>query len=111
MGIDACISVKTRDGLRPSVGIAFEVPIVKYSYDDLDTEWEVETTSRWYSEGYERGFWPNLASILMQLFAAENVEAIYYYGDCNGPDKPLTHERFLELCKHYMTVGNRPYYG
>lgn len=111
MGIDTCISVKTKDGLRPAVSVEFAEKIVKDSYDNLDTEWEVDTCCRWYSEGYERGSWPYISSLLLQLFAAENVETIYYYGDCSGPGEPLTQERFFELCRHYMNNGNRPYYG
>lgn len=108
MGIDTCILIKTTDNLRPAVGGDF--PESFYKDEEENSLWEVDTCCRWYSEGYERGPWPHISSILLHLFAAKNVKSIYYYGDSSLPEGPLTKERFFDLCTHYMNNGNRPYY-
>lgn len=114
MGIDACIYFKTRTG---------EVPKL---YDELPSgttiieaqEWaqegsthEVAQPWRYYGPEYERGPWPKIAAVLLTLMASEDVETVWYYGDCEDLDDPFTLSRLEQYNKHYVENGTRPYYG
>lgn len=112
MGIDTCIYFKTRDGRNPelcdSLPSGFEV--VKAGEDECEgATHEIATYCRYYGPGYERGPWPLIAATLMALHASENVETVWYFGDCHESDAPFTPERVLEFSAHYMREGDRPY--
>lgn len=114
MGVDACIYFKTRTGEEPEL------------YDQLPPgaqiikaeEWaiegsthEVDQTWRYYGPGYERGPWPCIAATLLALLASEDIETVWYYGDCNDGDEPFTPERLEQYNEHYIENGDRPYRG
>ena len=112
MGVDACIYFKTRTGKEPEL------------YDSLPEsakiidaeEWaqkgsthEVDQVWRYYGPGYERGPWPRIAAVLLTLMASEDVETVWYYGDCKDGDEPFTPERLEQYNKHYIENADRPY--
>lgn len=110
MGIDACIYVKTSDGQEPAVcdSLPPGCRVVATAFFERATH-EIDQRFRYYGPGYERGPWPSIAAVLMALYAAPNVEAVWYFGDCHDEDEPFTREQVLEFSEHYMTVGDRPY--
>lgn len=112
MGIDACIYVKTRDGKEPE--LVDSLP--RDCSVQVQAEWAVEGATheihqcwRYYGPGYERGPWPRIAAVLMSLFACSNVEHVWYFGDCGDEGEPITPAQVMEICAHYMRVGDRPY--
>ena len=112
MGIDACIYLKTTDGKAPDL-----CDSLPNGANIIDAgEWaiegathEVDNVWRYYSPGYERGPWPVISSVLMALHACDNVETVWYFGDCSDGDAPFTPERVHEYNAHYMRYGSRPY--
>lgn len=114
MGVNACIYFKTRNGEYPelcdslpqgcdiikAVGLACE-----------GATHEVDQCWRYYGPGYERGPWPNIAAVLMALYASHDVETVWYFGDCKDGDEPFTPQRVQEFCAHYMAEGDRPYHA
>jgi hypothetical protein len=49
----------------------------------------------------------------MSLLASDNIDKVWYGGDLLEPldFNLMTIERVLEISKHYMLNGNRPYYA
>ena len=112
MGIDACIYCKTKDGKEPELCDGMPDGVAIIAADDWAPEGathEIYEPWRYYSPGYERGPWPRIAAALMALHACENVETVWYFGDCSETDAPFTPERVQEYSAHYMTNGDRPY--
>lgn len=112
MGIDACIYFKTKDGEAPSLcdglpEVASVIAVGEWALEGATHE--VDQKWRYYSPGYERGPWPYIAAALMALHSCENVEAVWYFGDCSETDEPFTPERVQEYSAHYMANGDRPY--
>ncbi len=113
MGIDACIYVKTDDGLPPELTgqlpPACQVkPAQDYGPDGATHE--IEQIWRYYGDGYERGPWPEIVAVLLRLFASRNVVSVWYYGDCHYTNEPFTVDRLEEMNRHFVSVANRPYY-
>ena len=114
MGIDACIYCKTSDGEAPR--LCDNLPdrtkiITAREWTQESCMHEILQPWRYYGPGYERGPWPLIAAVLMILFASENAETVWYFGDdldFDGDD-PFTSEQVAEFSKHYMKHGNRPY--
>ena len=114
MGVDACIYFKTRNGEEPDLydslpkGAAI-IEAEEWMQDGcthaVNQEW------RYYGPGYERGPWPRIAAILMTLMASEDVETVWYYGDCSDGDEPFTPSRLEQYNNHYIANGDRPYRG
>jgi len=112
MGIDALIYVKTRDGNEPNVCDSLpnrcEIsPADEFAMDGATHE--IGQPWRYYGPNYERGPWPSICAALLALHAAENVETVWYFGDCYDWDAPFTPERVAEYSAHYMANGDRPY--
>lgn len=111
MGIDACIFVRTRDGLEPELCDSLPPEcrlIVADKHGPEGATHEVDQCWRYYGPGYERGPWPRLAHVLMALHAARNVEAVWYFGDSGDHGAPFTPQRVAEFNEHYMREGDRP---
>lgn len=71
---------------------------------------EVWSGARYYGPYYERGPWPYICAVLMSLFASTNVKRVWCFGDSTGlPVEPITIDDVLEISRHYMTHGERPY--
>ena len=112
MGIDACIYVRTRDGAEPALVDSLPnecsvIPALEWAVNGATHE--IDQCWRYYVSGYERGPWPRIAAVLMALFASPNVEHVWYFGDCGDEGEPITPEQVMEICAHYMRVGDRPY--
>jgi hypothetical protein len=114
MGIDACIYFKTTNGedpiLRDQLPSECEIRKVGEHACDGATH-EVYQLWRYYGPGYERGPWPRIAAALMALHASQNIESVWYFGDCDDGAQPFTPERVHEFSAHYMAEGDRPYRG
>jgi len=122
MGVDAMIFVHTTDGCDPKVGF----PPNNVSFRDCEDEsgladaieksdglrptHEVRNHWRYYGPGYERGPWPDIASLILYLLAAENVDAVWYDGDSGWGSVRIDRERLEEINDHWIKNGNRPYY-
>ena len=114
MGVDACIYFKTKEGKDPTLCHNFEgekYPKIVESPDWAPKEatHEVDNWWRYYGPGYERGPWPKIAEVLMELFASEDVEKVWYMGDCDDTEKEFTKEEVLYFTAQYMLHGDRPY--
>lgn len=70
---------------------------------------ECDTLSRLYSDGYERGSWPDICAVLMLLFACPGVGRVWYGGDSYDTIPEVTPDDVLELSRHFMEHGERPY--
>ena len=121
MGIDAQIYFKLKDGKNLPDDLAFDLglsgdysKIKEYNrfdddYPNFNPTHEVYTLMRYYGQGYERGPWRIIGGILMALHACEDVEKVWYDGDCGDTYEECPPERVLEISKHYMENGERPY--
>ena len=49
-----------------------------------------------------RDNWPQIAAILMALFAHQSVSKVWYYGDYEDKPRRCTVDRVIELSRHYM---------
>lgn len=112
MGVDAYIYCKTTDGEEPAFcdnlpSEAMVVPAGEWA--PTGATHEITQYWRYYGPGYERGPWPSIAATLMALYACENVEVVWYFGDCSETDYPFTRDRVQEYNAHYMANGDRPY--
>lgn len=87
------------------------VPVGDRSWEGCDgATHRIETMARYYGEGYERGPWGEIASVLMLLHACPSVKRVWYGGDDHSVALPeCPPERVLELCAHFMRHGERPY--
>ncbi len=64
---------------------------------------------RYYGKNYARGPWPDIAAILMLLLSSEEIEKVFYDGDCGDTVKEFSKENFLEYTRYFLENGNRPY--
>ena len=130
MGIDAVIHFKTKDGKEPTLErdlpcgysisnhIFYECEDSFNNYsnhgntpplDKVKPDFSIDTYERFYGIGYERGSWPNICATLMILFASEDVTNVWYNGDCSEYLREITINDVLELSRHFMENGERPY--
>jgi hypothetical protein len=115
VGVDAVIYFES-DGQPSDLWLPGDREILdaedKYGprYDGLEgATHRVGTYDRYYNKGYERGSWPAIGGILMALLASKNVKRVWYFGDnCEGADL-ITIDGVLEISRHYMLNGERPY--
>jgi hypothetical protein len=105
MGIDVRIEFSTKSGNLPDLDRCI-YDIKKGGYQE-GSMFVVVTYDRYYGIGYERGPWGKIAGVLMELFACEDVDKVWYGGD--DYVELFTPEKVLEICAHYMKNGERPY--
>jgi hypothetical protein len=114
MGLDACFAVKTNDGNEPDLSNSVDYLSIEkkseFGYLPSGATHGVNFYGRFYGIGYERGNWPKIASVILCLMAAPNVECVWYYSDCEEPEMPFTMQDFYEFSDHYVASGNRPYF-
>jgi len=109
MGVDVELWIKASPdfGLSPPLDAKW----VDRSDAGVDATHSLSTLWRYYGRGYERGFWPQIASLLLELFADPEVEKVWYFGDhsdiCEMSE--FTFEDFVSLSRHWVSVGNEPY--
>ena len=113
MGLDVEIFFKTKDGEYPKleryVPLGFDIVQKESWCSPLEATHKVETFERYYGDGYERGDWTKICAVLMLLHASEEVEEVWYFADCCDGPRICRIEDVLELSKHFMEVGERPY--
>ena len=127
MGVDATIFVHTTDGLPPDIEFAASRPV---RFDECDPAGsvgagrvdaiersdgvrpthQVHNGWRYYGPGYERGPWPDIASMILYLLAAENVDVVWYDGDSGWGSVRIDRERLDAINEHWIKNGTRPYY-
>lgn len=104
MGIDASIMVKVADGLIPGVGMDCDFVVVpdKPGWYAVESPWSF----RFYGKEYQRGHWPRIAAILLELLADSSIEEVRYSGDCGEYDEgPVTVEFINDMNKFYVENG------
>jgi hypothetical protein len=112
MGVDAEIYLKSKDGKEPELewnlpnGYRIS-PANKWAPEGATHE--IETAVRYYGANYERGPWPYISAVLMLLLASEDVEIVWYGGNCYDSMQICTPETVRELNDHFMAHGNRPF--
>jgi len=120
MGQDVVIYFKIKDQRKPILEWDFlpgDYEIQDLSEDDDGykiTPWEdathrVDTNSRFYGIGYERGSWHEICGVLMLILSSKNVEKVWYGSDAEISKEVFTVNDLLDLCKYYIKHGNRPY--
>ena len=77
--------------------------------DHPEATHEFDTMSRLYSDGYERGSWPDICAVLMILHACPGVGKVWYGGDSYVSLPEFTVDDVLDLSNHFMKHGERPY--
>lgn len=110
MGVDAEIYFELLDGEAPDLGYGFQQAAGECKPEGSTNRLNTRGV-RYYGIGYERGPWPTIASDLMELMSAENVGRVWYFGDCEDPEKaqPFSLGDLIVLTMHYVANGNRPY--
>lgn len=114
MGVDVMMYFKTADGAEPSElwlpeGWSLHEPPEREK--EVGATHEISTGSRYYGPHYERGHWPTICGVLMSAFASPNVERVWYFGDHSWLEgmPPISVDEVLEISRHYMANGHRPY--
>ena len=108
MGVDVEIWVKAPDTWRYNLGTEFIAQLVRNDEDYRDIEHEathfLDTLSRYYSEHHDRGHWPTIRRVLMDILNDPLVEKVWYFSDNtwieDGPEQ-LTLQRIQELDQHW----------
>lgn len=115
MGVDTQIYCRIRSGMdTPNAPSGASLVPISKPWDE-DALWpegathEVRTMDRFYAEGYERGCWPHIAAVLMELISHLSVETVWYGGDSDAVTPKIDEERVVELCRHWMRHRDRPY--
>lgn len=111
MGIDVNIYFASTDGNEPTdLYLPESIGNIEPYTGAGDATHEVNSLSRYYGIGYERGPWVQICGVLMSLFASTNVSKVWYCGD-GYPDEhhPVTIDDVLKISRHYMENGERPY--
>lgn len=116
MGVDAMMYVKTRDGLIPDDVYQVDFsPVGKTDYDyglcPAGADFRVECEGRMYRPGYERGHWPTLSALLLELLACRTIESVWYFGDDaeneNDVGDPIDTEYINRMNEHFVENGYR----
>ena len=111
MGVDAEIRFKLKEGRC--------LPNLTRSVDDENIK-EVEESEygethyfsnfmRYYGPDYARGPWPYLLEIILSIMESENVETVWYGGDCGAILEEMTKEKIAEITNYWIDNGTRPY--
>lgn len=114
MGVDAIIcfkSSKQEPELEWRLGDEFKINYVGHSIWEPEATHDVDTFSRYYGPGYERGDWGEICRVLMLLLACPDIERVWYSGDTGSHSSPCTVETVLEISRHFMKYGCRPYHN
>lgn len=107
MGRDAFIYVELLGDELPGQQISADPLPPGAPETELGATHEINLPTRYYGPDYERGDWPMIAAALLFLHASDQVRRIWY-GSEVGVNQ-ITPEEVLELSRHYMEHGNRPW--
>lgn len=110
MGIDAviCAKLKRKTNVAEYDDIPFLITPIEKSekkyYPKGATHYADEFLGRYYSPSYERGSWPRICGVLMELYSHPYVEKVWYFGDCKEAKDivEFTREDIIRYSKHYM---------
>ena len=116
MGIDVEIGIKLRKGAKvPENKTYVEGEFAKPG------EWtdapfinaQLSSLTRYYGKAYERGPWPQIHALLLELLMHPDVEQVWYWGDGREPQESdfVTLDWLIEMNRHYVAVGHEPYCG
>lgn len=113
MGIDVEVYVET----TPEFAASGELDYSHFGFEGVEearfgpegATHRLLTYMRYYGVAYERGPWINICAVLMDLMQEPNVKRVWYFGDCSDGGAPLTIDDVLEISRHFMTHGERPY--
>lgn len=112
MGIDIEVYFKAEKGSSWD-NVKTRLGKTKANDDEDFTEptHNISSLVRLYDFGYERGHWPEIAEVLMELLADPNISKVWYGGDGGYPEdiKEMTEERFFKITKHYLINMHEPY--
>jgi len=72
---------------------------------------KVETLSRYYGEGYERGPWPEISGVMRWLRGRLLGATVWYSGDSSDRLPAFTVEDDAAMWQHFVAVGFDPYHG
>jgi hypothetical protein len=115
MGVDARILFEQTGELNFEREFPADWKVVGISEHERQCEpsatHEFDTGSRYYGEGHERGSWPEICAVLMLLHACPGVGRVWYGGDSGDGLFNVSPERVIELSRHFMQHGERPYHG
>jgi len=107
MGIDTCIYVKTKDTQEPEIHGSLPPYCQMFFAADWAPEGathEIDNPWRYWSYHYDRGPWPHIAAVLLELLAAPNVEKVWYCGDHEDTAEPFTLEMLNQFNSDYVEV-------
>lgn len=119
MGIDLTVFVKTRKKFTEA-----EINLLNYRYKEAGclgkwlqeekegfTVLDLDSYSRCYDKGYERGNFIKIYMSLRWVRSNINDAEIYYGGDCSDKEylSIMTIEDQEDLLKHWAKDGHRPY--
>lgn len=112
MRIDAVILVKLKvDGELPNLRCGSFIPISDYVQEMAPgATHELSNPWRLYGEHYERGPWPQIAAVLMELLADPNIETVWYGGDSYPSYSQFTKDDLFQTTEYYLKNTHRPYY-
>lgn len=71
----------------------------------------LDTWSRLYEVGYERGPWPEIYGAIMTMQAAFPGRSVYYGGDSTDSHPVATPERLASLWAHFLGPDGLAYHG
>lgn len=81
-----------------------------YRHDyETGAAFQIRTGDRYYGPGYERGPWPQIASVLMWLLLNYPNGKVWYGGDSGDTLPQATIETIAETWKHWAEHGGVPY--
>lgn len=108
MGQDAMIYVRTKSGNPPEGLAMFHSCFSRQDHMVAEATHEVDVPYRFYGVGYERGPWPLIAGVLLDLLANPDVEKIWYCSDSgnNATERLIGLDDVVELSRHWCAVGN-----
>lgn len=97
-------------------GVVHQVPRQEYDIlpDDLPRApcvLRVRLTTPYYGPGYERGWWPEIASVLEFLRRRLPGGQVWYGRDDGDWVREVTAESLDSLWDHWARHGGRPYHG
>lgn len=114
MGVDAMIFVRTRDGMIPEDVHKVDFSPVdppEYGPRPKEAQFRVDYGGRMYRPGYERGHWPGIAALLLELLVCENVKSVWYFGDdrenLDELGAPIDVEYINRMNEHFVENGYR----
>ena len=71
---------------------------------------EAHPITAYYGPGYERGYWPELATIIEFLRRRVPDSRVWYGEDCSGKVSETTEQWMSNMWDYWAANGGRPYH-